>query len=56
MTGQPSFTFRERDENPSCVGCGEEMEFHGSRTGTFNEKDVYGCRECGTEFEDRWTF
>lgn len=56
MTGLPSFTFRDAERNPECEACEEEMVFLERRRGTFNERDVYGCGECGTTFEDRWTF
>lgn len=56
MTGEPSFTFRDQDENPVCPACGGEMLFVETVTGEFNERDVYECEECGDVFEDRWTF
>ncbi|MDY6774118.1 MAG: hypothetical protein SVS85_02860 [Candidatus Nanohaloarchaea archaeon] len=56
MTGQPTFTFRGREENPECRDCNEEMVFLEEREGAFNERDVYACKECGTTFQDRWSF
>ncbi|MDY6770028.1 MAG: hypothetical protein SVU88_03575 [Candidatus Nanohaloarchaea archaeon] len=56
MTGQPSFTFRDRDTAPQCRDCGEETVFLEERDGVFNERDVYACRECGSTVVDRWTF
>lgn len=56
MTGSPSFTFRDRPDNPECTECSTEMTFLEQREDTFHERDVYGCSECGTTFEDRWTF
>ncbi|MDY6765804.1 MAG: hypothetical protein SVW77_00395 [Candidatus Nanohaloarchaea archaeon] len=56
MTGRPSYTFRDAESAPECRECGEEMVFLEEQGGVFNERDVYGCSECGGTVEDRWTF
>lgn len=56
MTGEPSFTFRNRDDAPACDDCGDGMTFLATREGPFGDRDIYGCGDCGTRFIDRWTF
>ncbi|MDY6769308.1 MAG: hypothetical protein SVW02_04340 [Candidatus Nanohaloarchaea archaeon] len=56
MTGRPSFTFRDTEESPECGDCGTDMVFLRQEGGVYNERDVYACSDCGTTFQDRWTF
>jgi len=56
MTGEPEFTFRDREEVPECRNCGVLMEHEETIESPTEEIDVYICPECGTKLEDTWSF